>query len=43
VRELNNRFADWYYVVGDDEYGKIRLDRATVVQKKAADAAAPKE
>jgi len=43
VRELNNRFADWYYVVGDDEYGKIRLDRAAVVQKKAADAAPPKE
>ena len=43
VRELNSRFADWYYVVGDDEYGKIRLDRAAVVQKKAADAAPPKE
>ena len=43
VRELNNRFADWYYVVGDDEYGKIRLDRAAVVQKKVADAAPPKE
>jgi hypothetical protein len=41
VRELNNRFADWYYVVSDAEYGKIRLDRAAVVQKKAADPAVP--
>jgi hypothetical protein len=34
VRELNNRFADWYYVVSDKEYAKIHLDRAGVVQKK---------
>ncbi len=43
VRELNNRFADWYYVVSDAEYAKIHLDRAGVIQAKAADAAAKTE
>ena len=43
VRDLNNRFADWYYVVSDAEYAKIHLDRAGVIQKKAADAAAKDE
>jgi hypothetical protein len=37
VRDLNNRFADWYYVVSDKEYDKIHLGRAGMVQKKAAD------
>lgn len=41
VRELNDRFADWYYVVSDEEYAKIRLSRADVIQAKAADDAAP--
>ncbi len=41
VRELNDRFADWYYVVSDEEYAKIRLSKADVIQAKAADAAAP--
>lgn len=36
VRELNSRFADWYYVVSDAECAKIRLDRAAVIQKKPA-------
>jgi hypothetical protein len=43
VRELNNRFADWYYVVSDAEYAKIHLDRAGVIQAKAADASAKTE
>jgi hypothetical protein len=38
IRELNNRFADWYYVVSDKEYDKIHLGRGAIVQKKAADA-----
>jgi len=38
VRELNTRFADWYYVVPDAEYTKIRLGRADVItQKKPAE------
>jgi hypothetical protein len=40
VRELNNRFADWYYVVSDEEYAKIRLDRAAVITKKTEEPAA---
>jgi len=36
VRELNGRFADWYYVVSDKEYSKIHLGRNTMVQKTEA-------
>ncbi len=36
VRELNDRFADWYYVIADSVYGKIRMSRADVVTAKAA-------
>ena len=35
VRELNSRFADWYYIVSDKEYAKIHLDRAGVIQKQS--------
>ena len=31
VRELNYRFADWYYVVSEDEYRKIHLSRSDVI------------
>lgn len=27
VRELNERFADWYYVIAEDTYAKLRIDR----------------
>ena len=39
VRELNARFADWYYVVSEDEYKKIRLSRSDLIMEgaKAAD------
>ena len=37
VRELNARFADWYYVVSDAECAKIRLDRDAVIQTKPTD------
>ena len=37
VKELNARFADWYYVVSDAEYGKIHLGRGEVMQKKPAE------
>jgi len=40
VRDLNNRFADWYYIVSDKEYAKIHLNRDSVIQKKAEE---PKE
>jgi len=41
VRELNARFADWYYVVPSREYAKIHLDRSAIVQAKGADGALP--
>ena len=39
VRELNARFADWYYVVSEDEYKKIRLTRSDLIKEgeKAAE------
>jgi hypothetical protein len=41
VRELNSRFADWYYVVSDKEYAKIHLTRSSMVQKVEAKASQP--
>ena len=35
VAELNGRFADWYYVVAEDVYKKIRLGRSDVVTEKS--------
>ena len=34
VQELNERFADWYYIIPDSTYQKIRLSRADFVKKK---------
>jgi len=41
VRELNGRFADWYYVVSDKEYAKIHLGRNSMVQKAESKEAPP--
>ena len=34
VKELNGRFADWYYVISDEVYRKIHLGRDEIVTKK---------
>ena len=34
VKELNKRFAQWYYVIPGDVYEKIHLDRKAIVKKK---------
>jgi hypothetical protein len=34
VQDLNARFADWYYIIGDDVYQKIHLGYKDIVQKK---------
>ncbi|MBN2474299.1 MAG: DUF4340 domain-containing protein [Pirellulales bacterium] len=34
VKELNDRFADWYYIISDDVYQKIHLGRDQIVKKK---------
>ena len=36
VTELNARFADWYYVIPDSEFVKIRLSRKDVVEPNKA-------
>jgi hypothetical protein len=33
VQELNYRFADWYYVISEDEYKKIHLGRTDVISE----------
>ena len=32
ARELTDRFADWYYVISDEVYDKVRLTRADIVE-----------
>ena len=34
VKELNERFADWYYIISDDVYKKIHLSRADIIKSK---------
>jgi hypothetical protein len=34
VGELNNRFADWYYVISDEVYRKIHLNHDELFRKK---------
>ncbi|HEY4312029.1 MAG TPA: DUF4340 domain-containing protein [Pirellulales bacterium] len=34
VKELNERFADWYYVISDGTYKKIHISREQLVKKK---------
>ncbi len=34
VKELNDRFADWYYVISNDSFDKLRLNRSELVKKK---------
>jgi hypothetical protein len=33
VQELNARFADWYYVISEDVYKKLRVTQAELVGK----------
>ena len=36
VKELNRRFADWYYIVPEDVYKKIHLNRFDLIKEKGA-------
>jgi Domain of unknown function (DUF4340) len=36
VKELNDRFADWYFIISDDVYKKIHLGRNDIIKKKEA-------
>jgi hypothetical protein len=33
IRELNARFGDWYYIIAEDEYHKIRLGRDDLIKE----------
>lgn len=34
AKELNDRFADWYYVISNSEFEKIHITREQIVKKK---------
>ena len=34
VKDLNERFANWYYVISDDVFRKIHVNREDLIQKK---------
>ena len=36
VAELNGRFADWYYVISESEYKKLRISLVELIQPKSA-------
>ncbi len=36
VQQLNERFAEWYYVISDEVYRKIHLGRGDIVRKKTS-------
>lgn len=36
VRELNSRFADWYYVIPESTYRKLRISVDELIEKPAA-------
>ncbi|WP_413431344.1 hypothetical protein [Crateriforma spongiae] len=41
VRELNERFADWYYVIPESTYRELRISRDDLFASETDDAAAP--
>ncbi|MGD9636381.1 MAG: DUF4340 domain-containing protein [Pirellulales bacterium] len=42
VQDLNLRFGDWYFVVSNDTFKKVRLGEKDVVKEKGQDAAGAK-
>lgn len=38
VKELNDRFADWYYVISNETYDKIHLSREDIIKQPEAEA-----
>ena len=43
VNELNQELAGWYYVISNEVYEKVRLERKDFVQLKSVDAEMPDE
>ena len=36
ISELNARFADWFYIISEDEYKRVHLNRNDLIQESAA-------
>jgi hypothetical protein len=36
AKQLNDRFADWFYLISDDDYKKVHITKSDVIKKKAA-------
>ncbi len=43
VAELNTRFGDWYYVVSEEQYQKIRLPLSDLIKTKDAEKASAED
>jgi hypothetical protein len=43
VNELNQDLAGWYYVISNEVYEKVRLERKDFVKIKSEDAEMPEE
>lgn len=43
AKELNARFADWYYVISEENFLKLRLSRTSLVKEKTKPEAKPGE
>jgi len=41
VAELNARFADWYYIVSDSEFKRLKIELADLIAKKGVGLPAP--
>ncbi|XZE20933.1 DUF4340 domain-containing protein [Pirellulaceae bacterium SH449] len=41
VAELNRRFADWYYIISEEDYRKLKIKLDDLIQPKSAAAASP--
>jgi hypothetical protein len=36
INELNSRFADWYYVISEDEFKRVKLSHNDLIRESAA-------
>ncbi|HEX3998196.1 MAG TPA: hypothetical protein VHX65_06580 [Pirellulales bacterium] len=41
AKELNSRFADWYYMISEDEYKKVHIGLSDITKQKAGSDSLP--
>jgi hypothetical protein len=41
VAELNRRFADWYYIISEEDYSKLKMKLDDLIQPKTSASSAP--